>query len=61
METLARQVEQMEANQKEVESTRTYFITPPSLNERVDKFTRYYDDFAVVQLGDYPNTRFIHE
>ncbi len=61
VETLSRQVDQMETNQREIESTRTYFITPPTLQERVDKYTRYYNDFAIVQLQDYPNTRLIHE
>jgi hypothetical protein len=61
VEALGRQVGQMENNQKEIEGTRTYFITPPNLNERVDKFFRYYNDFATVQLGDYPNTKLLHE
>lgn len=61
VQTLARQVEQMENNSKEIESTLTHFMTPPNLNERVDKFTRYYNEFATVQLPDYPTTKLIHE
>ncbi|XP_021960162.2 uncharacterized protein LOC110856027 [Folsomia candida] len=64
VETLSRQVSQMEGSQREVESTRTHFITPPNLNERVDKFTRRYygpDDRDKILLQDYPTTKLIHE
>jgi hypothetical protein len=60
VETLARQVGQMEGQQKEIENSRTYFITPLSLNERVDKFTRS-DKLTLVQLHDHPPTQLLHE
>jgi hypothetical protein len=60
VETLARQVGQMEGQQKEIENSRTYFITPLSLNERVDKFVRS-DKLTLVQLHDHPPTQLLHE
>lgn len=61
VEALSRQVGQMEANKKEIESTRTHFITPPMLQAQVFKFTKTGQFPARLELWDYPPTKHVHE
>jgi len=51
----------MEANKKEIVGTRTYFITPPSLQAQIDKFTKTVQYPDSLELWDYPPTRYVHE
>lgn len=61
VEALTRQVGLMEQNKREIEGTRTYFITPPTLQAQVDKYTKTGQYPARLELWDYPPTKFIHE
>jgi len=61
VESLTRQVGQMELNKREIVGTRTHFITPPSLQGQVEKFTKTGEYPKNLELWDYPPTRFIHE